>query len=73
MRLLWKYTLTDCAVHVSVAKAIFSLTIEFSILECWTTSLDTIHAMYVILSGVLFCACLPPTVLHDSLRPKFLV
>ena len=73
MRLLWEYTSTDCTVHDSVAKAVYSKnSLKFSIL------VKMLHIFghntdYVIYSGVCFAACLPATVLRDLMRDKFLV
>ena len=73
MRLLWEYTSTDCTVHDSVCKTVYSEnSLKFSIL------VKMLHIFrhntdYVIYSGVCSAACLSATVLHDLLRDKFLV
>ena len=81
-RLQWDYfgsTLWQIALcMIQFVRAVFSenslciLESSAFLLKC-TTSLDTIQTMHVILSGVLFGACLPATVLHDLLKAKFLV
>ena len=61
---------------IQFARAVFSenglCMLQFSILVKNLPNIFGHNTDYVILSSVLFAACLPATVLHNSLRAKFL-